>query len=308
MKKVSIVGGGGNVGASAGLYLAERGICEVCLLDIAEGVPLGKGLDLLEAGPVRGYNSRVTGSNDFKDLQGSDVVLVTAGFPRKPGMSRTDLLNKNAEIVGSIGKEIKQHAPDAFVVVVSNPLDIMTYHMMKTTGFPANRVMGMAGVLDSARFRAFIAAELNVAPTDVQAMVLGGHGDSMVPLPRYATVSGVTIVDLMDAEVIERLVERTRKGGGEIVALLKTGSAFYAPGASAAQMVESILLDNKRLLPAAAYCTGQYGVEGTYVGVPVILGAGGVEKILELPLSAGETEALRTSAAEVLAGIKELGH
>ncbi len=308
MKKVSIIGGGGNVGASAGLYLAERGICDVVLVDIAEGVPQGKGLDLLEAGPVRGYDARVSGTNDFKDIQGSDVVLVTAGFPRKPGMSRTDLLNKNAEIVGSIGNEIKKNAPQAFVVVVSNPLDIMTYHMMKTTGFPPHRVVGMAGVLDSARFRAFIAAELGVAPTDVQAMVLGGHGDSMVPLPRYSTVSGVTITDLMETSVIERLVERTRKGGGEIVALLKTGSAFYAPGASAIQMVESILLDNKRLLPAAAYCTGQYGIEGTYVGVPIILGAGGVEKILELPLSEPELAALRKSAEEVISGIRELGH
>jgi len=308
MKKVSVIGGGGNVGASAGLYLADRGLCDVVLVDIVEGVPQGKGLDLLEAGPVRGYNSKVSGTNDFKDIQGSDVVLVTAGFPRKPGMSRTDLLTKNAEIVGNIGAEIKKNAPDAFVVVVSNPLDIMTYHMMKTTGFPPNRVMGMAGVLDRARFCAFIAAELNVAPTDVQAMVLGGHGDSMVPLPRYSTVSGITITDLMDQATIDRLVERTRKGGGEIVALLKTGSAFYAPGASAAQMVEAILLDNKRVLPAAAYCTGQYRVEGTYVGVPVILGAGGVEKILELPLTEAEGDALRKSAAEVLSSIKELGY
>jgi malate dehydrogenase len=308
MKKVSVIGGGGNVGASAGLYLADRGLCDVVLVDIVEGVPQGKGLDLLEAGPVRGYNSKVSGTNDFKDIKGSDVVLVTAGFPRKPGMSRTDLLTKNAEIVGNIGAEIKKNAPDAFVLVVSNPLDIMTYHMMKTTGFPPNRVMGMAGVLDCARFRAFIAAELNVAPIDVQAMVLGGHGDSMVPLPRYSTVSGITITDLMDQATIDRLVERTRKGGGEIVALLKTGSAFYAPGASAAQMVEAILLDNKRVLPAAAYCTGQYKIEGTYVGVPVILGAGGVEKILELPLTDAEGDALRKSASEVLSSIKELGY
>ncbi len=306
MKKVSVIGGGGNVGASAGLYLAERGICEVLLVDIAEGIPQGKGLDLLEAGPVRGYDSRVLGTNRFEDIEGSDVVLVTAGFPRKPGMSRTDLLLKNAEIVGSIGGQIKKYAPNAYVVVVSNPLDIMTYHMMKTTGFPANRVVGMAGVLDSARFRAFIALELGVAATDVHAMVLGGHGDSMVPLPQYATVSGVTIKDLLAPEVIDRLVERTRKGGGEIVALLKTGSAFYAPGASAAQMVEAILLDNKRFVPAAALCTGQYGVEGTYVGVPVILGAGGVEKIVELPLDEAGLAALRASADEVKDGIREL--
>lgn len=307
MKKVSIVGGGGNVGASAGLYLAERGVADVLLVDIVEGVPEGKGLDLLEAGPVRGYDSRVRGTHDIADIKDSDVVLVTAGFPRKPGMSRTDLLTKNAEVVGNIAASIKQHAPNAFVVVVSNPLDVMTYHMRKITGFPPNRVMGMAGILDSARFRAFIAAELGVAPTDVQAMVLGGHGDSMVPLPRYSTVSGVPVTDLLPADTVERLVERTRKGGGEIVALLKTGSAFYAPGASAIQMVEAILLDNKRLVPAAAYCDGEYDLRDVYVGVPVILGAGGVEKIVQLPLTEAERQALHTSAAEVRSSIEELG-
>ena len=307
MKKVSIIGGGGNVGASAGLYLAERGICDVLLVDIAEGIPEGKGLDLLEAGPVRGYDSRVSGTGDIKEIAGSDVVLVTAGFPRKPGMSRTDLLQKNAAIVGSIGTDIKKHAPDAMVVVVSNPLDIMTYHMQKTTGFPTARVVGMAGVLDAARFCAFIAMELGVAPTDVQAMVMGGHGDSMVPLPRYATVSGVPITDLMEAVTIERLVERTRKGGGEIVALLKSGSAFYAPGASAAKMVVAILLDSKRLLPAAAYCSGEYGLNDVYMGVPVILGQGGVERIIELPLDEKERDALQMSAADVVSGIQELG-
>jgi malate dehydrogenase len=306
MKKVSIIGGGGNVGASAGLYLAERGICEVVLVDIVDGVPQGKGLDLREARSVRGYDSPVAGTSDFADIAGSDVVLVTAGFPRKPGMSRTDLLLKNAEIVGSVAGNIKKHAPDAFVVVVSNPLDVMTYHMMKQTGFPANRVVGMAGVLDATRFRCFIADELGVAATDVHAMVLGGHGDSMVPLPRYATVSGVPITDLLDDAAIARLVDRTAKGGGEIVALLKTGSAFYAPAASAAQMVEAILLDTKRFLPAAAYCDGQYGVKDVYVGVPVILGAGGVERIVELPLSEGELEKLRASAKEVAAAIAEL--
>lgn len=306
MKKVSIVGGGGNVGASAGLYLAERGVADVLLVDIVEGVPEGKGLDLLEAGPVRGYDARVSGTHDIADIAGSDVVLVTAGFPRKPGMSRTDLLTKNAEVVGGIAQSIKKHAPDAFVVVVSNPLDVMTYHMRKITGFPPHRVMGMAGILDSARFRAFIAAELGVAPTDVQAMVLGGHGDSMVPLPRYSTVSGVPVTDLLPAETVNRLVERTRKGGGEIVALLKTGSAFYAPGASAIQMVEAILLDNKRLVPAAAYCDGEYDLRDVYVGVPVILGAGGVEKIVQLPLTEAERQALHASAAEVRSSIEEL--
>jgi malate dehydrogenase len=278
----------------------------VVLVDIVDGVPQGKGLDLREARSVRGYDSPVAGTSDFADIAGSDVVLVTAGFPRKPGMSRTDLLLKNAEIVGSVAGNIKKHAPDAFVVVVSNPLDVMTYHMMKQTGFPANRVVGMAGVLDATRFRCFIADELGVAATDVHAMVLGGHGDSMVPLPRYATVSGVPITDLLDDAAIARLVDRTAKGGGEIVALLKTGSAFYAPAASAAQMVEAILLDTKRFLPAAAYCDGQYGVKDVYVGVPVILGAGGVERIVELPLSEGELEKLRASAKEVAAAIAEL--
>jgi malate dehydrogenase len=275
-------------------------------VDIVEGVPQGKGLDLLQAGPIRGYDARVRGTSRIEDVAGSDVVLVTAGFPRKPGMSRTDLLQKNAEIVGGIAAAIKQHAPQAFVVVVSNPLDIMTYHLWKTTGFPPRRVMGMAGVLDSARFRAFIAGELGVAPTDVQAMVLGGHGDSMVPLPRYATVSGIPITDLLDAAVITRLVDRTRTGGGEIVSLLKTGSAFYAPGASAVQMVEALLLDNKRLVPAAAYLNGEYGLEDVFVGVPVVIGGQGIERIVELPLTASEREALHRSAAEVKEGIREL--
>lgn len=305
MRKVSVVGGGGNVGASAGLYLAERGICDVVMVDIAEGVPQGKALDLAEARSVRGYDSSIIGTNDYSDIKDSDVVVVTAGFPRKPGMSRTDLLLKNAEIVSSVAGNIKKYAPNAYVVVVSNPLDMMTYHMMKETGFDPKRVMGMAGVLDATRFRCFIADELGVAATDVQAMVLGGHGDSMVPLPRYATVSGVPITDLLDAETIDRLVKRTAVGGGEIVKLMGT-SAFYAPAASAAQMAEAILLDNKRMLPAAAFCTGQYGIKDVYVGVPIILGANGVEKIVELPLSDAELDMLRTSAGEVAEGIKEL--
>ncbi|NNF06983.1 MAG: malate dehydrogenase [Candidatus Eisenbacteria bacterium] len=305
MRKVSVVGGGGNVGASAGLYLAERGICDVVMVDIAEGVPQGKALDLAEARSVRGYDSSIIGTNDYSDITDSDVVVVTAGFPRKPGMSRTDLLLKNAEIVSSVAGNIKKYAPNAYVVVVSNPLDMMTYHMMKETGFDPKRVMGMAGVLDATRFRCFIADELGVAATDVQAMVLGGHGDSMVPLPRYATVSGVPITDLLDAETIDRLVKRTAVGGGEIVKLMGT-SAFYAPAASAAQMAEAILLDNKRMLPAAAFCTGQYGIRDVYVGVPIILGANGVEKIVELPLSDAELDMLRTSAGEVAEGIKEL--
>ncbi len=306
MKKVSVIGGGGNVGASAGMYLAERGICDVLLVDIAEGVPIGKGLDLAQAGPVRGYDAKVWGTNDVKDIAGSDVVIVTAGLPRKPGMSREDLLAANADIVGGIGAEIKKHAPNAFVVVVSNPLDIMTYLMMKTTGFEHHRVMGMAGILDCARFCAFLGMELNMAPTDIRAMVLGGHGDSMVPLPRYATVNGVAVTDLIPKDKIDAIVERTRKGGGEIVGYLKTGSAFYAPGAGAAQMAEAIILDNKRFVAAAGYCTGQFGITDTYVGVPMILGAGGVEKIVELPLADDEKAALQKSADGVKKGIAEL--
>ena len=299
MKKVSVIGGGGNVGASAGLYLAERGICEVLLVDIVDGVPNGKGLDLLQAGPVRGYDAKVTGTNDVKAIAGSDVVIVTAGVPRKPGMSRTDLLSVNAKIVGGIGADIKKHAPNAYVVVVSNPLDIMTQHMMQVTGFPANRVVGMAGVLDSTRFRAFIAMELNVAATDVHAMVLGGHGDSMVPLPRYATVSGVTITDLMDKAAIDRLVDRTRKGGGEIVALLKTGSAYYAPAIAVTQMVEAILKDKHLIVPAAAYMQGEYGLKDIFFGAPVQLGRKGIEKVIEYQLDENEKAALQKSAEAV---------
>ena len=305
MRKVSVIGAG-NVGASAALYIAEMGVADVVLFDIVEGMPQGKALDLLQSRSIRGFDAKVTGTNDYRDIEGSDVVVVTAGFPRKPGMSRSDLLAKNAEIVGTVADNVKRYAPNATVITVTNPLDVMTYLMFKKSGLQANRVVGMAGVLDSTRFRCFIAEELKVSANDVQAMVLGGHGDSMVPLPRYATVSGISLPDLLPADVIDRLVKRTRDGGAEIVALLKTGSAFYAPAASAAQMVEAVLLDRKRILPAAALCNGQYGLENVYIGVPVQLGAGGVEKIIELKLDDAEKAALHKSAADVAAGITEL--
>jgi malate dehydrogenase len=306
VRKVSVIGGG-NVGASAALYIAERGVADVTLVDIVEGLPQGKALDLLQSRSVRGFDSKIVGTNDYRDIAGSDVVLMTAGFPRKPGMSRTDLLKANAAIIDAAAAAIREHAPNAVVICVTNPLDAMTWLMWKRTGFPPARVMGMAGVLDSARFCCFIAEELGVSPADVQAMVLGGHGDSMVPLPRYTTVSGISLPDLLPADRIEALVKRTANGGAELVALLKTGSAYYAPAASAAQMVEAVLLDRKRLLPAAAYLDGPYGLKNVYCGVPVKLGAGGVEQILELKLSETELAALQKSAADVSAMIQELG-
>ena len=306
MRKVSVIGGG-NVGATAALYIAERGVADVTLVDILEGVPQGKSLDLLQSRSVRGFDSKITGTNDFKDIAGSDVVLQTAGFPRKPGMSRTDLLKANAEIIEKAAAAIREYAPKAVVICVTNPLDAMTWLMFKKTGFPPERVMGMAGVLDSARFCCFIAEELGVSANDVQAMVLGGHGDSMVPLPRYTTVSGISLPDLMSKEKIDALVKRSASGGAEIVGLLKTGSAYYAPAASAAQMVEAVLLDRKRILPAAAYLNGVYGLKDVYCGVPIKLGAGGVEQILELKLSAEELAALQKSAADVSAMIADLG-
>jgi malate dehydrogenase len=280
---------------------------DVVLVDIIEGMPQGKGLDLMEASPVEGFDADVIGSNDYGDTANSDVVIITAGIPRKPGMSRDDLLNTNTNIVKAVTEQIAKHSPEAFLIIVSNPLDAMVYVAHKVSGFPTNRVMGMAGVLDSARFRTFIALELGVSVKDIQAFVLGGHGDSMVPLPRYTTVSGIPIPDLMPQERIDALVERTRKGGGEIVSLLKTGSAFYAPSAAAVQMTESILKDQKRILPCAAYCDKEYDVGGYFVGVPVMLGADGVEKVIEIQLTAEEKAAFDSSVAavkELVASIK----
>ena len=305
-RKVSVIGGGGNVGASVGTYIAERGLADVVLIDILEGIPQGKALDLTQAAPLRGANARLTGSNDLAAVKGSDLVVITAGFPRKPGMSRSDLLLGNAEIARTAAEAVKKHAPQATVIVVTNPLDVMAYLAYKVTGFPKNRVMGMAGVLDSARFRAFVALELDVAPVDVQAMVLGGHGDSMVPLPRYTTVSGIPITELMQPDAIERLSARTRNGGAEIVSLLKSGSAYYAPAASAVEMVKAVLDDEKRLLLCSVLLDGEYGLRDLFIGVPCVIGAQGVERVLELPLAESEKAALTTSAHAVAKDIAEL--
>jgi malate dehydrogenase len=286
-KKVTVVGGG-FVGATAAHWIAAKELADVVLIDIIEGMPQGKALDLLQAGPVEGFDVKVQGTNDYADTANSDLVIITAGIARKPGMSRDDLLAINTGIVKDVTAQIAKYSPQAFLIIVSNPLDAMVYVAHKVSGFPNNRVMGMAGVLDSARFRTFIAKELGVSVKDIQAFVLGGHGDTMVPLPRYTTVSGIPIPDLMPAERIEALVDRTRNGGAEIVNLLKTGSAFFAPSASAVQMAEAILKDQKRILPCAAYCDKEYGVGGYFVGVPVMLGAAGVEKIIEIKMTLDE--------------------
>ncbi len=298
--------GAGNVGATAAQYCAEMELGDVVLTDILEGMPQGKALDMTEAGPIRGYSSIVTGSNDYSAIEGADVIIVTAGLARKPGMSRLDLLSKNGSIISGIAENIAKYAPNSIVVMVTNPLDVMAYTTLKKTGFPSERVVGMAGCLDSARMRSFVAMELGVSMTNVDTMVLGSHGDHMVPLPRYTTVSGIPITKLMDQEKIDAIVQRTRKGGGEIVALLKTGSAYYAPGACAARMVQSILRDEKQILPCAAYLTGQYGLEDLYLGAPVMLGRNGVEKIIELELTDDEAAAMKTSAEEVRTGISQL--
>ncbi len=305
MPKLSVVGAG-NVGASAALYLAEAEMGDVTLIDIVEGVAKGKALDLLEAGPVRGYDTRIEGSGDMRAVQGSDLIIVTAGLPRKPGMSRTDLLKANADIIRGVAKAIKEHAPKAFVIVITNPLDVMTYLLHHITGFPRERVMGMAGVLDSTRFRSFLAAEIGVSIEDIQAMVLGGHGDTMVPLVRYSTVGGIPIEKFIAKERLAEIVQRTRDGGAEIVKLLQTGSAFYARAASAVQMAESILKDKKRLLPVCAYLNGEYGFRDIYLGVPAILGSRGLEKIVDLELTAEEKTALAKSAEDVKKGIADL--
>jgi len=304
-KKITVVGGG-FVGATAAHWVAAKELADVVLIDIIEGMPQGKGLDLLQAGPVEGFDVNVIGTNDYADTANSDLVIITAGIARKPGMSRDDLLNINTGIVKEVTAQICKHSPQAFLIIVSNPLDAMVYVAHKVSGFPSNRVIGMAGVLDSARFRTFIALELGVSVKDIQAFVLGGHGDTMVPLPRYTTVSGIPIPDLMSAERIEALVDRTRKGGGEIVNLLKTGSAFFAPSASAVQMAEAILKDQKRILPCAAYCDKEYGVGGYYVGVPALLGANGVEKVIEIQMTADEKANFDKSVQAVRDLVKEL--
>ncbi|MBU0983398.1 MAG: malate dehydrogenase [candidate division Zixibacteria bacterium] len=306
-KKIAVIGAG-NVGATTAMYLAEANFADVVMVDIIEGVPQGKGLDLTQAGPVRGYNASVLGSNKMADIKGADIVIMTAGLPRKPGMSREDLLNKNADIIKSVALAIKKYAPKSTVIVISNPLDLMTFHMQKVTGFPKNRVLGQAGVLDSTRMRTFISMELGVAMTDIQAMVLGGHGDTMVPLPRYTTVAGIPIKELIPADRIKAIAQRTAVGGGEIVKLLKTGSAYYAPAAAAVDMCRAIFNDEKKVLPASAYLTGQYGIKDIYIGVPVVLGANGVEKILELKLTKGESDSLKQSAKTYKEHLKIMGY
>ncbi len=296
--KVTIVGSG-NVGATCAHWMASKELGDVVLIDIIDGVPQGKGLDLLEAMPIEKRDSYVLGTQDYADTANSDVVVITAGVPRKPGMSRDDLLNINYKIMSDVVGKVVKHSPDCILIIVSNPLDAMAQAAYKMSGFSRNRVIGMAGVLDSARFRAFIAQELKVSVENVTAFVLGGHGDTMVPLPRYSTVAGIPITELMDAASIERLVQRTRDGGAEIVKYLKTGSAYYAPSAAVTEMTEAILKDKKKILPCAAYLEGEYGINGLFVGVPCKLGARGIEQIVEIKLSADEKSALDKSAGAV---------
>lgn len=297
-KKVSIIGAG-NVGATLGQLIAQSGIADVVLFDIIEGMPQGKALDMSESCPLWGSSSHVLGTNNYADIKGSSIVVVTAGIARKPGMSRDDLLSTNAAVMRSVSTEIVKYCPDSVVIVVTNPMDVMSQVMLKESGLAPERVIGMGGILDSARFRTFVADELGVSYDDTEALVLGGHGDQMVPLPRFTTVRGVPITELMAADVIEKLIERTRNGGAEIVGLLKSGSAFYAPATSAYQMVRSVLLDEKRVAPCAVYLNGEYGMTDVYTGVPVVLGADGVERIIELSLNDSEKKAFIDSANAV---------
>jgi malate dehydrogenase len=297
-KKVSIVGSG-NVGATAAHWMASKELCDVVLIDIVEGVPQGKGLDLLEAMPIEKRDSYVTGTNDYADTANSDIVVITAGVPRKPGMSRDDLLNTNYKIMQDVVNKVVQYSPNCILIIVSNPLDAMAQTAYKLSKFSRNRVIGMAGVLDSSRFRTFIAEELKVSVENVTAFVLGGHGDTMVPLARYSTVAGIPITELMDKATVERLVQRTRDGGAEIVKYLKTGSAYYAPSAAVTEMVEAILKDKKKILPCAAYLEGEYGINGLFVGVPCKLGSRGLEQIIEIKLTQDEATALHKSAEAV---------
>ncbi|GAC1666293.1 MAG: malate dehydrogenase [Candidatus Limnocylindrales bacterium] len=304
--KVTVIGAG-NVGATTAQRIAEAGLADVVLVDIVEGLPQGKGLDLAEAAPVVGHDSRILGTNDYADTAGSDIVVVTSGIARKPGMSRDDLMQTNAGIVGGVVEQAARHSPDAILIVVTNPLDAMCHVALKASGFPRERVLGMAGVLDSARFRTFIAEELGVSVADTHAFVLGGHGDTMVPLSRYSTVAGVPITELMSAERVRALEERTANGGAEVVALLKTGSAFYAPAAASFEMVDAILRDRTRVLPCAVLLQGEFGTRGLFVGVPVVLGRRGMEKVFEIQLTVDEQAAFDRSAAAVQELVDKLG-
>jgi malate dehydrogenase len=305
-KKVSIVGAG-NVGATAAHWIAAKELADVVLIDIMEGVPQGKALDLLQAMPVEKRDCAVVGTNDYADTANSDIVVITAGIPRKPGMSRDDLLNTNYKIMQDVVSKVVKYSPNCILIIVSNPLDAMAQAAFKLSGFSRNRVIGMAGILDSARFRTFIAQELNVSVENVTAFVLGGHGDTMVPLPRYSTVAGIPITELMSPEKVKALVERTANGGAEIVKYLKTGSAYYAPSASAVEMVEAILKDKKKIVPCAVYLEGEYGIKGLFVGVPVKLGSNGMEQIIEIKLTAEEQAALNKSADAVKELITVIG-
>jgi len=296
--KVTVIGAG-NVGATTALRISQLGYTDVVLVDVVEDLPQGKSLDMLEAGPVLGTDSNITGSNGYQESADSDVVVITAGIARRPGMSRDDLLLTNMKITSSVTEQVVKYSPNCIIIAVTNPLDAMVQNVFETSGFPRNRVFGMAGILDTARFRTFIAQELEVSVEDVQALVLGGHGDDMVPMVRYTSVGGIPLSELMAEEKVEELVRRTRGGGGEIVALLKEGSAFYAPSAAITQMVEAVLLDKKRILPCCAYLEGEFGINGLCVGVPVKLGAGGMEKIMEIALTEDERLALGHSAASV---------
>jgi len=305
--KITVVGAG-HVGATCAQRLAEKELARtVVMIDVAEGIPEGKALDQWESAPVEGFDSRVVGGSDYEAAAGSDIFIVTAGIARKPGMSRDDLLRTNAGIVGSVSEEIRRVAPDSIVIVVSNPLDVMAYVVKNVTGFPRDRVIGMAGILDTARYRSFIAQELDVSVEDIQALVLGGHGDTMVPLVSYTTVAGIPLTQLLGRERIEALIERTRKGGAEIVGYLKTGSAYYAPSAAAVQMAEAIVKDKRRILPCAAYLEGEYGIRDIFLGVPCKLGKGGLNEVLEVELTDEERTALETSAEHVRETVAALG-
>ena len=304
-RKVTVVGAG-NVGATLAQRLAEKDLCDVVLVDIIEGVPQGKSLDLVEAAPIEKHDAKIIGTNDYEVTKDSKIVIITAGVPRKPGMSRDDLISTNAGIMKKVTEQVVKHSPDSILIIVSNPLDAMCHVALEASGFPKERVMGMAGALDSARLRAFIAMELNVSVENIQALVLGGHGDTMVPLPRYSTVAGIPITELLPPERIEALMERTRNGGAEIVGLLKTGSAYYAPAYAAVKMAEAILKDKKKIIPCTAYLEGEYGIHDLFIGIPVKLGKNGVEDVIQVTLTDEEHKALRHSAAAVQSLVDEM--
>jgi len=305
-KKVSVIGAG-NVGATLAALIAKDGLADVVLFDVVDGIPQGKALDILEACPIWDSPVSVKGTNEYSETGESDVVVITAGFPRKPGMSRDDLLHANAKVVSEVTENIVRYSPEAIIIVVTNPMDVMTQLSMKVSGFRPERVIGMGGILDSSRFRTFISLELNVSPQDIEALVLGGHGDLMVPLPRFTTVKGVAITELLPEDSIKRLIERTRHGGAEIVSLLKSGSAYYAPAAATCQMIRAIINDEKRMLPCSAYLDGQYGISGFYSGVPVVLGINGIERIIELRLNDDERINFERSVQAVKLLVEKLG-